>query len=194
MMTSGMEKVSTDAIWAAFGDRLRAFIGKRVKDENDVQDVLQDVFAKIHAGLGSLREGEKLEAWLFQVARHALLDHFRRRSGKRRAAGLPKELSEEIPAADVSAEVASCLEPMMSLIPEADREALRLTDVEGVSQKDLAERLGLSLTGARSRVQRARARLKDAVLECCHIEMDRRGNAIDYTRKKKDGCGPCGCS
>lgn len=192
MMGSGMEKVSTDTIWAAFSDRLRAFIGKRVKDANDVQDVLQDVFAKIHAALGSLKEGEKLEAWLFQVARHAIMDHFRSRSGKRRGAGLPLEFSREIPASEISAEVASCLDPMMSLISGEDREALRLADVEGISQKDLAERLGLSVTGAKSRVQRARARLKDVVLECCLIEMDRRGNAIGYTRKKDD-CGPCSC-
>lgn len=193
MMVSGMEKVSTDAIWTGFSDRLRAFIGKRVKEGNDVQDVLQDVFAKIHVGLGSVKKGEKLEAWLFQVARRAMMDHFRSRSGKRRATGLSEELTAEIPTADVSAELASCLEPMMSLIPEEDREALRLTDLEGVSQKHLAERLGLSVTAAKSRVQRARARLKDAVLECCHIDLDPRGKAIDYT-KKKDNCGPCGCS
>jgi RNA polymerase sigma-70 factor (ECF subfamily) len=164
-----------------------------VREENDVQDVLQDVFARIHSGLRSLREDEKLEAWLFQVARHAILDHFRTRSGMRRAGELPDDLSEKIPPADVSAEVASWLEPMMGLLPEDDREALRLTDLDGLRQKDLAARLGLSVTGAKSRVQRARARLKDALLRCCHLETDRRGNVIGYTRKKSD-CGPCSCS
>jgi RNA polymerase sigma factor (sigma-70 family) len=76
-----MSKASTETLWARFGDRLRAFIATRVKGETDVEDVLQEVFAKIHAGLGRLNESEKLEAWLFQVARHAVLDHFRRRSG-----------------------------------------------------------------------------------------------------------------
>jgi RNA polymerase sigma-70 factor (ECF subfamily) len=81
---------------------------------------------------------------------------------------------------------------MMALLPEEDREVLRRADLEGLSQKDLAARLGLSVTGAKSRVQRARKRLKEAVLDCCHVEMDRRGNAIDYTRKRRD-CGPCSC-
>lgn len=184
---------STEAVWSTFSGRLRAFIGRRVKEENDVQDVLQDVFARIHAGLGSIKEGEKLEAWLFRVARHAIMDHFRSRSGKRRAGPLPEDLATEPPAADVTREVADWLDPMMSLLSEEDREALRLADLEGLSQREVAQRLGLSVTGAKSRVQRARVRLKETVLECCHIEMDRRGNAIGYTPRKGD-CGPSSCS
>ena len=180
--------MTTDAIWTAFSGRLRGFIAKRVRADVDIDDILQDVFAKIHAELGGLQEEERLEAWLFQVARRAIADHYRRR----RASGLPAELADEPASRDVSAEVASWLDPMMSLLPEEDREALRLTDLEGLSQKDLAGRLGLSVTGARSRVQRARVRLKEALLDCCHVELDRRGRPVDYT-KKQGGCGPCSC-
>jgi len=180
--------VTTDAIWTAFSGRLRGFIAKRVREDVDIDDILQDVFAKIHAGLGELEDDGKLEAWLFQVTRRAIVDHYR----KRRTVELPEDIAEETAAEDVSAEVSSWLDPMMSLIPEEDREALRLTDLKGLSQKDLAARLGISVTGAKSRVQRARARLKGALLDCCHIELDRRGQPIDYTRKRSD-CGPCSC-
>jgi RNA polymerase sigma-70 factor (ECF subfamily) len=180
--------VTTDAIWAAFSGRLRGFIAKRVREDVDIDDILQDVFAKIHAGLGDLKEEDKLEAWLFQVARRAVVDHYR----MRRSVELPEDLAVSTPPEDISVEVASWLDPMMSLLPEEDREALRLTDLEGLPQKDLAARLGLSVTGARSRVQRARARLKETLLGCCHIEMDRRGTPIDYARKGGD-CGPCSC-
>jgi RNA polymerase sigma-70 factor, ECF subfamily len=81
----------------------------------------------------------------------------------------------------------------MSLLPEADRKALKMTGLEGLSQKELAARLGLSVTGAKSRVQRARVRLKEAILDCCHVEMDRRGTPIDYARKRGE-CGPCECT
>ncbi len=81
---------------------------------------------------------------------------------------------------------------MMSLIPEEDRRALRAVDVEGLSQKELAGRLGLSVTGARSRVQRARARLKEALLDCCILETDGRGTPNDYSRKREyRGPRPC---
>ena len=154
--------MTTDAVWAAFSGRLRGFIAKRVREEVDIDDILQDVFAKIHAGLGDLKDGEKLEAWLFQVARRAVIDHYR----KRRLVELPEEVAEKASPRDISAEVASWLDPMMSLLTEEDREALRLTDLEGLSQKDLAARLDLSVTGAKSRVQRARVRLKEALLDC----------------------------
>jgi RNA polymerase sigma-70 factor (ECF subfamily) len=187
-----VNRASTETVWAQFSGRLRAFIAKRVKVEADIEDVCRTCSPKIHAGLGGLNEDEKLEAWLFQVARRATLDHFRRRSGSRRSSELPEELAEPKHDDDRSAEVASWLEPMMALLPEADREALRLADLEGLSQKDLAARLRISVSGVKSRVQRARRRLKNAVLDCCHIEMDRRGNTMDYTRKRKD-CGPCSC-
>jgi RNA polymerase sigma-70 factor, ECF subfamily len=187
-----MSKASTETLWARFSDRLRGFIAMRVKGQTDVEDVLQDVFAKIHAGLGSLHESEKLEAWLFQVARRAILDYFRRGSRKRRSSKLPEDLPEATLQDDLSAELPSWLHPMMELLSEEDREALRLADLQGLSQKDLAVKLGISLSGVKSRVQRARKRLRAAVLDCCHIEMDRRGNAIDYTRKRSD-CGSCSC-
>lgn len=185
-------KTSTGAIWTQFSDRLRGFIARRVRGESDVEDVLQEVFARIHAGLGGLKEPRKLEAWLFQVARRAISDHFRSRSGRRRAVGVPDEVAERTPVQDVPAEVASWLEPMMSLLPEEDREALRLTNREGLSRKALAECLGLSVTGAKSRVQRAHLRLRDVVLDCCHIEMDRRGNVMDY-KPRDNSCSCEGC-
>jgi len=184
---------STESIWRTFSGRLRSYIAKHVREESDAQDVLQDVFAKIHAGLSRLKESEKLEAWLFQVTRRAILDHFRSRSGKRRSTSLPEDLADEAPPMGVSAEVASWLEPMMSLVPEEDRDVLRLADLDGMAQKDLAARLGLSVTAAKSRVQRARKRLKKAVLDCCHIELDRRGNAVGYSRRGGP-CGNCSCS
>lgn len=171
--------MTTDAIWSAFSGRLRGFIAKRVR-EADVDDVLQDVFAKIHAGLGGVRDDEKLEAWLFQVARRAVVDHHR----VRRPGALPDDVPEKSEAEDLDAVVASWLAPMMSSLPEEDREALRLRPQE------LAATRGLSPSGAKSRVQRARLRLKEELLDCCHIEMDRRGHAIDVAPKRPCDCYP----
>jgi len=182
--------MTTEAIWAAFADRLRRFIARRVRDSADAEDVLQEVFAKIHAGLSTLDRNEKLESWLFQITRHAIIDHIRRR---RTSAPVEREPAEPAPPSDLTPEVASWLEPMMSLIPKDDREVLKLADLQGVAQKDVAARLGLSPSGARSRVQRARARLRKELLACCHIELDRRGTPIDYTRKRK-ACTSCSCS
>jgi RNA polymerase sigma-70 factor (ECF subfamily) len=180
-------KPSAPEVWKAFGDRLRRYIATRVRHEHDTDDLLQDVFTKIQAGLDRLESEENLEPWLFQVTRRVIADHFRRRRGP----GLISDPALEIPESNVTSEVASWLSPMMESLDEADREALRLTDLEGLSQKELAARLGLSLTGAKSRVQRARKRLKEILLDCCQIETDRRGNALSYTPKN---CSSCSCA
>lgn len=178
--------MSATEIWTAFGERLGRFIRKRVQNDADADDLLQEIFAKIQAGL---KDVENLEAWLFQVARRAIIDHFR---GKKRVKALPLDVAENLPAKDVAGLVSSWLEPLMEGLSKEDREALRLTDLEGLPQKELAGRLGLSLAGAKSRVQRARERLKGLLEACCDIELDRRGNAVDYT-PKGGSCGTCDC-
>ena len=176
-----MIKESPGELWAAFGERLRHFVGARVRHRHDAEDILQDVFAKIHEGLGSVETPEKLEAWLFQVTRRAIIDHYRSRSARPRSSGLPLEPAAETSTPNATAEVASCLRPLMEELPAPDREVLELADVQGIGQKEVAVKLGLSLTGTKSRVQRARRRLKQILLECCDVEMDRRGNALAYS-------------
>ena len=181
-----MEQVTPSDVWTAFGNRLRRFIVRRVRNEHDADDILQDVFARLQKGVAGV---EDLEAWLFQVTRNAIVDHFRKRS----PIELTTDPAEPQPAEDVTSEVASWLTPMMELLDEEDREALRLVDLEGLGQKDLAARLGLSVTGAKSRVQRARRRLKEILLDCCHVEMDRRGHALSYTPRGAACSESCSC-
>lgn len=179
---------STDEIVRAFGGTLRRFIRRRVASEQDADDVLQETLAKVHVGLGSLEEEARLEAWLYQVARNAIADHHRSRARTPHAT-LPDDLGREDPPEDVAAEVASWLAPMMEALDPEDREALRLADLEGITQRELAERLGLSLSGAKSRVQRARKRLRATLESCCRIEQDARGGVVGYT--PRSGCEEC---
>lgn len=177
----------TASVWNGFSAGLRAFIRKRVANEADADDVLQDVFTRIHSGLRAVRDPGRLEAWVFQVTRNAIADHLR----IRRAGPLSDDVAEEREPEGVSTIVASWLKPLMEGLPAADREALEST-IRGISQKELAARWGLSPSAARSRVQRARGRLKDLLLECCHVDRDRRGNAISFQRRAKS-CSDCSC-
>jgi RNA polymerase sigma-70 factor (ECF subfamily) len=155
-------------------DRLRAFVRRRVRNEADVDDVLQETLARASAGTP-----RRLEPWLFAIARNAVADHYRRRA----PASLDRDVAVEAEPSTVTAELASCLPPMMEALPEEDREALRSGDA-----KELAVRLGLSLSGAKSRVQRARKRLRETLLDCCDVELDRRGNAVDFAPAARNSC------
>ncbi len=177
---------STEVLWQTYGDRLRGFIRKRIGHEADTDDVLQEVFRRIHTGREALLSPEQQEAWVFQIARRAIVDRFRSRSRGPVTAFV--EPAAEPASRDVSAEIASWLPSIVDSLPAPDRDILSLVDLEGAPQQAAADRLGLSLTGAKSRVQRARKHLQEALLECCAIETDARGNAIDYTPRR------CSCA
>lgn len=171
--------VPLESVWDQFSHRLRSFIRARVPNEETAEDILQDVFVRIHARVGTLQDLGKLESWLYQITRNVIIDYYRSR---RPTEQLPETLgsSEDVYEEDLVTRLASDVREMVEALPEPYREALVLTSYEGLSQKELAKRLELSYSGAKSRVQRARERVKDMLMTCCHFEFDRRGTVIDY--------------
>lgn len=181
------------ALWQEFHDRLYRFIQQRVKNPADADEILQDVFLRIHHRLSTVRDRDRLVSWMFQIARHAVIDHYRS-SSKRWDVATEREIDlaanpDEQADATLNQELATCLQPMLQALPSTYQEALRLVELEGMTQKAAAERLGLSLSGAKSRVQRGRQQLKAMLLHCCEIERDRLGNVLDYQLKQGASCG-----
>jgi RNA polymerase sigma-70 factor (ECF subfamily) len=170
---------STEDLFKSFGGRLRQFIHSRVSDASAADDILQDVFLKIHSRVETLQDETKLESWIFQITRNAITDHYRtQRPAERLSAAFePYDMPPEESAIE---KLSPGIREMIDSLPSHYREALLLTEYEGLSQKDLADRLGISISGAKSRVQRARAMLRDLLMECCHFEFDRYGTVIDY--------------
>jgi RNA polymerase sigma-70 factor, ECF subfamily len=72
---------------------------------------------------------------------------------------------------------------MIQLLPENYREAVILSELKGLTQKEVARLQGTSLSGAKSRVQRGRSLLKNMLAECCRLEFDHRGRLCDYEPK-----------
>ncbi|HKF37839.1 MAG TPA: RNA polymerase sigma factor SigZ [Ktedonobacteraceae bacterium] len=139
---------------------------------------LQDVFLKIHTHIDTLREADKLQSWIYQIARNAIHDYYRMHQT---ALELPEmSYMPDDRFDDVVSELIPCIQHMIDDLPADYRQALILTEYEGLTQKELAERLGISLSGAKSRVQRAREKLKIMLLNCCHFEFDRLGRVINY--------------
>ena len=172
---------TTEQVWDAFHEPLQQFIRRRVSDEVTAEDVLQDVFLKIHQRVETLKDVKRLESWIYQITRNAIIDSYRSsRPTTTLEAAEVLDMSEELPDDDVVSELLACVRAMVKSLPELDRQALVLTEYQGLTQKELAERLGLSFSGAKSRVQRAREKLKQQLLECCHFELDRRGHILDY--------------
>lgn len=185
-----MSSSATTQIWQEFGVQLRGYIAKRVANEQIAEDVLQDVFLKIHANIEQLNDKARVQGWIYQIAHHTLIDHYRRRKTN---VAMAAEIAGPEDESETNAvhRISDSLKSMVRLLPEKYREAIWLTEFQGISQAALAKRLGISLSGAKSRVQRGRRLLKKMLMECCHFEFDRRGTIIDYHPLSCDCCARC---
>lgn len=178
--------VTVEQVWSEFDSGLRSFILGQVRDPACAEDILQDVYLKIHARIDSLEDEEKVRSWVYQVARNAVADHYRSLRSTAELGELaytPDDPGEQEVAVALSASVRH----MLDYLPPEYREALILTEYQGLTQAQLAERLGISLPGAKSRVQRARRRLRALLLACCHFELDRSGRVINF-EPRQDCC------
>lgn len=181
----------TTELWKDFSDRLMGFILKRVRNRHDAEDILQDVFIKIHNGINKLEEKDKMQSWVYQIARNTIIDYYRRQTDVTVTSEIYEDIVDESITSQINnEEIASCLIPMIDQMPERYKQAVTLTEINGFSQKEMADKLGLSLSGAKSRVQRGRDKLKEMLLECCHFEFDRLGNILDY-QHKTEACSHC---
>jgi RNA polymerase sigma-70 factor (ECF subfamily) len=188
--------------WAELHDDLRAFISRRVRNQADVDDLVQRVLLQIVKGLASLRDAERLHAWVYRTARNVIVDYYRSPTIRREVASGDQEdlaaanaesqaISEDDERAALR-ELAACMTPMIRQLPPPYREAVTLADLEGVNQAAAAARAGVSISGMKSRIQRGRKQLKSVLEECCRIQLDRRGTIVAYDPRKPDSCGPCG--
>ena len=175
---------TTENIWHEYHMKLATFIRSKVA-EDVVDDLLQDVFIKIHTRIDSLKENTKLESWLYQITRNTVFDYYR---SKRPTEDLPDwiEQPQSEEEETIRKELSLCLEPMVNELPEKYREAVQLSELENKTQKEIAELENISLSGAKSRVQRGRALLKTMLHGCCQIEIDQNNRLVSYERKGKD--------
>jgi RNA polymerase sigma-70 factor (ECF subfamily) len=181
---------SLDQIWRDYHDGLLGFIRRRIGAADLAEDVLQDVFVKAHSRLDTLANADRIQSWLYQIARNTIIDYYRTRKS---VEPLPDEMAEQ-PEHDNDEdwrELGKCVLPMIETLPEGYREAILLSEIDGLPLKEVAERLNLSLPGAKSRVQRGRERLKRAFLDCCNLKFDYSGKPIDWL--PKEGCARISC-
>lgn len=172
--------------WHAHEHALRGWLIHQLHDKALAEDLLQDIFLK------ALRQGSRFcalvnaRAWLFEVARNTLTDQLRRRE----SVELPDGLSAEDEVTAPVDSLAQCLPRVLAELSADDRDAITCCDLEGMSQADYATRLGLSLPGAKSRVQRARTRLKAQLASACGVQFDEAGRVCCFTpRPPLEPCG-----
>jgi RNA polymerase sigma-70 factor (ECF subfamily) len=175
--------------WNEIERRLRPYVTRRVASAADVDDVLQEVFLRMHRGLTSLRDGERFGGWVYRVAQSAIADAGRDRARSRLlpTEDVPERVNgDAVDAADLVLDLGACVALFVARLPSPYREAITLTELQGLTQKDAAEMLGTSIPAMKSRVQRGREKIRDMFGECCQISVDCRGRVIECEPRASD--------
>lgn len=170
---------------------LKSFVRKHIANEQDAEEITQDVLLKIFNGVNSLKDNSRIHAWIYQITRNVIIDYYRKNSKSVEFVELYEELAEEFyEDQNSNKEIADCLKTMIENLPDKYKQAILLTEFNHLTYKELGEMLGLSVSGAKSRVQRGRKMLKEMLTSCCSLEFDRMGNIIDYRHNTSD-CKYC---
>lgn len=190
MSSAGQPEPRIHADSGAVAERYRAlihrYISRLVRDTNIADDLTQETFLRVHQHLGKLKDAAAVEAWLYRIATNVCYDRFRRREHREPALPL---LSPDEDGGDTVAEedalrpdqlleqreMSDCVLRFLVELPSAHRHVLLLHDLQGYTDPEIAQMLGLSLQNVKIRLHRARVRLRAALAEGCRLSCDDRG-------------------
>ena len=163
-------------LWLNFHKALLNFIKKDISNPEDAEDILQNVFLKIHSNIHRLKEKDKVSSWLYQVTRNTVIDSFRA-NVKNKGGTLPLMDGKIIKTEKNDEEfwikeIASFLMEMVENLPEKYRSVLKWHEFDGLTHQKIANRLGISVSGSKTRVQRSREKLKELLLCGCRSEVE----------------------
>jgi RNA polymerase sigma-70 factor (ECF subfamily) len=173
-----------DGAWQELTSALKSYIGRRVANRDDRDDLVQDVLLRVHRGLGTLKDQAGAGPWIYSIANRTLIDHWRRK-GRRGPA--PVELSEDdlvetrepFDTDQLQHTLAAYVANRIARLPSPYRETLTLTELQGMKYSDAAAMLETSVAAVKSRVLRGRTLLRQALGECCTLEIGPTGRVID---------------
>ena len=167
--------------WEVLADRLGGFIARRLPAQ-EVDDVLQDVLLRIHRNARDLTDEHHFGAWVYSIAKNAIVDSLRRK--RISTVELTEETEPEHPPDEPGdAPLLDCVAPFVARLPSPYREAITLVELRGLTQLQAAGIAGVSLSGMKSRVQRGRRLMRGMLEQCCQLTIDTRGRVFDAQRR-----------
>jgi RNA polymerase sigma-70 factor, ECF subfamily len=170
--------LTTEKLWNEMNGELKVFVHSKIKDQETVNDILQEVFIKVHTKNGVVRDKLKIKSWIYQIARNMVTDHFRK---QRNVVNV-----DELKISDSGQENAehkkfvACLVTHIDRLPLKYRDAIKEVELNGVKQNEYAKKLDVSYSGIKSRIQRARLLLRKEFEKCCKVSSDKYGNVVSY--------------
>lgn len=167
-------------LWKNYKDAMQAYVLKKTKDPELTKDLTHDILLKIHKSCCSKNEIQNVRSWLFQITYNTMIDHFNiQKKIKQSKVSNPEPVMD-----DIYQELAEFIEPLINLLPEKYGIPLRMSDIEGIKQQDIADKLQQSLTATKSQIQRGRKLLKVEIHSCFHIKESKTAGLFDFDVKE----------
>lgn len=179
-------------IQSDFGDHLFNFIKSKVASQQDAEDIYQDILYKILNKSDQLKNTQSLKSWLFTIARNQIIDYYRAKKNLADIDDLPLSAISEGDKLQVYDELEGCLTGFINQLEEDDKQLITLSEINGYSQKELAETLNINYVTLRSKIQRGRTKIRKMIMDGCQIDQDSLGGLIDCS--PKHGSSVCGSS
>lgn len=170
-----------------FYSQLKKYLIGKIKNRELAEDIVQEVMLKVITAHQKNLQVKNLKAWLYQISRNTLIDYYRKN------ANVIQENEDYLKDTLYSLQEESFspidyLIPMINLLPDKYSKPLMLSDIDNMPQSEIAEKLALSLSATKMRIQRGRKKLYDLFTKCCDIEYTRGGAFLHCTIK--DNCTP----
>lgn len=182
-----MDKMDTTAIWKKYHQHLRRFIFSKVRDEQVTDDLLQEVFIRIHTKSHQLIDSKKLKPWTLTIARNIVMDSFKNEN-------LSESLTESTeiinPEISDSHTALDCLPGIINDLPGKYKKALYMADIKGIKQTEIAKKLNLALPTIKSQIQRGRKLIVQGFIDCCDYKLNSRGKLVGENKERLN-CKRC---
>jgi len=189
-----MEKnpqINIESIWSEYRSQLKRFLLKRVSNETEVEDLLQEILIKTYHSLSHLKSDEKIKPWLYQIARNTTIDFYRQQAKNinLNEGELWYDEQDEEGKSPLK-ELQQCILPFIQALPTESAALLRAIELDGQSQKDYANANSIPYSTLKSRLQKSRRELQAIFEKCCEFSLDKKGNIIEY-QQKGNNCDNC---
>jgi RNA polymerase sigma-70 factor, ECF subfamily len=185
-----LEVNKTEQIWLNLSANLKSFILSKISDKAAAEDILQEVFIRMHLRIDTLKDHTKLKPWLYQITRNLIADYYRDHKKENHLIYIESETDDNNADLKLMEKAIQDMIKMMDDLPAEYCEALCLTELEGLSQVVYAERIGIPYSSAKSRVQRSRKLLKEMLMKCCHYHFDKYGTVLSIAPNNCCCCNP----
>lgn len=189
-----MKDTEINIVWNKFRSELLHFIKARVNDPYEAEDVLQEVFIKMYKGVEQLDDEAKLKSWLYKITNNTIIDYYRKRKPSEvQIEKIESELINEEEHTNMNDEISTCMNLLLQKLPDKYKEPLAMYEFKGMKHREISKKLNISLSGSKTRIQRAREKLREVLIECCEIESDVYGNIVEYEQKESYQCSKDNC-